>query len=249
MTRKTVFRSLGAAAAALLIAASVHATSMRSINLAETVEAAEKAFVGEVLTSTVVALPGGGFAEEVRVHVTRAIFGTTDGDVVMWLQARNSEEIRLPGMPRFNAGEEHLVFLYPKAPGSQMQAPVGLGQGAFRVHRNLETGEAFVRNEFMNRHLFQNLDVRAIAAASVQEEIATARTLTAEAQARLVAGAESRITRTHSGATEIESFIRTVQVLKAVPNPSEHFRGTGIAGGDTLLGKTVTIEPEILHGH
>lgn len=248
MTQKTVTRSLWAAVAALLIAASAQATSMRPINLAETVATAEKAFVGEVLGVEVVTLAEGGFAEEVRVRVTRPVFGTTDGEIVTWRQARNGRDVRLPGMPAYTAGEEHLIFLYAKAPGSPFQAPVALGQGSFRVHRNLETGEMYVRNAFMNRHLFMDLDVRAIAEVVAHDEIVRARGLSAAAQARVVAGTESRITRTFDGAMELETFLEVVDALHGVANPVEHFRAAE-GQPNRSLRTTATIEPEILQGH
>jgi hypothetical protein len=225
MNKKTVTRSLWAAVAALFVVAGVQATSMRPINLAETIETAEKGFHGEILSADVVQLSGGQWATQVRAQVlTPVMGGEIAGEVVTWYQARHSQEVAIVGMPSYAPGEEYVIFLYPRAEGSEFQSPVGLGQGSFRVHRNRETGEAFVRNEFMNRHLVMNLDTQAIAKAQVERELAQQRQVLEGTQLeRRVVSERTSITRTTSGATDLQTFLRTVETLRSVENPSQHF--------------------------
>jgi hypothetical protein len=59
------------------------------------------------------------------------------------------------GLPRFEPGEELILFLYPES-RSGLTSPVGFGQGKFR--RLLDkNGEELAINDFGNRSLFQGL--------------------------------------------------------------------------------------------
>ena len=59
---------------------------------------------------------------------------------------------RLVGMPTYEPGQSYMLFLGPES-AAGFRAPVGLGQGVFRVVKSAE-GSTVVQNEMGNRFLF-----------------------------------------------------------------------------------------------
>ncbi|PKO17604.1 hypothetical protein CVU37_08975 [candidate division BRC1 bacterium HGW-BRC1-1] len=227
----------GCAIATLLVSAAgiANAVSMLPVNLAQIVENTEKAFVGTIQSVEVVETPN-GWAEKVTATVKEAVLGEVKaGDTVSWLQYRMGEVARLAGMPKYAAGEEHLIFLAGKGLGTDFQAAYGLGQGSFRVHRNVDTGEAFVRNEFMNSQLFKGVDTEALATAIVDND-PVQRRLTASEKTRVTTRRAAQLTLQNYGASDLDGIKAAAQAMKAVKNPSVKFAAKD---GKTTGGKKV----------
>jgi hypothetical protein len=206
----------------MLLAASAFATSLVPVNLAQIVENTDKAFVGEVKSVEVVKTPK-GWAEEVTVKVSDPVLGAVRaGETVSWLQYRVGEQARMPGMPKYATGEEHMIFLAGKGAGTDFQAAYGLGQGSFRVHRDKETGQAFVRNEFMNAQLFTGLDTDALSAAIVDQDAAT-RGLAADAKSAAAGRAKASLANKRMGATDIDGIKSAAKALSSKLSPSKAF--------------------------
>ena len=123
-------------------------------------------------------------------------------------------------MPQFEAGEEWLLFIAPKAEGSPFQAPVALGQGAFRIHRDSETGAVYARNEFMNSNLTQDLDEQALAEAVAQVEQSKLRALGKRTTERV---APVSLSPAVAGATSLDAIVKSAQTLALTQQPSKAF--------------------------
>lgn len=210
MKLKTFLAAAGLAA----FASSATATTVRPANLAEIVQIAESGFVGVVSAVETVETPS-GWADKVSVKVSEAVFGpVSDGATVTWLQIRMGEKLPIAGMPKFAAGEEHLVFLSGKAAGSQFQSPMALGQGDFRVSRDSSTGEAFARNAFMNATVFQGLDTDAVAKAAVAVESTAGKAAAANLAVRTKELA-SKLAVRRSGASDLSAVVSAAKAMKA----------------------------------
>src|SRR5262245_59605564 len=137
LIRFTVLAGLSSIA---LFCGRVNATSMVAINLAQTVELGKQAFVGQVrdVQTTHTAK---GWGEQITCDVLENVYETTAGQPITWIQARSSEQYRIIGMPQFKPGEVCLIFLFGRAPGSLLQAPVGLDQGVFRFEKPASDSE------------------------------------------------------------------------------------------------------------
>ncbi|MEQ8821467.1 MAG: hypothetical protein RLY93_14610 [Sumerlaeia bacterium] len=158
---------LAAMAAALMVPAGIApATTVKPMNIVETVQNTGQAFAGTVASVEVVQAHG-RWAEEITVAVTDPIFGLDDSaTTVTWRQVRLAEDLRLPSMPEFHPGQDIAVFLYNAADGSPFRAPVGLDQGAYRLVRDPKSGQLIARNGHANRTLTNGLDVEKLATAA-----------------------------------------------------------------------------------
>lgn len=76
-----------------------------------------------------------------ETYVLRLIGGRGAGDVALWI----------PGMPRFTAGEDVVLFLEATSLG---HIPCGLGQGVWRVHTT-ESGAIWTERGLGDVHLMR----------------------------------------------------------------------------------------------
>jgi len=207
-----------------LLASVVPATSMIPASLAKIVEHTESGFVGTVESVTVVQ-NAMGWAEEVTVRVSENVIGSSvAGGTVTWQQYRMGEQHRLAGMPEFKPGEQYLIFLSGKAPGSPNQAPVALGQGAFRIHRNTETGALYARNAFQNEYLYLNTDTALVATATVDAQ-ANAASMSATDRANSIKRTELAMWdyTGRAGASSLSVLTTAAKTMKNVDKPSVTF--------------------------
>ena len=143
----------------LAVAAIGHlkASQIRSLNLAEMTERAERIFSGRCVDVRVELDPQLG----VNVtHVTFAAEHGAKGDV------RGSVTIKMlgdpdgvAGLPVFHEGEEVVLFLYGES-ASGLTSPVGFGQGKFAVRQDKQ-GQRVAVNAFANENLFRGLSTEA----------------------------------------------------------------------------------------
>lgn len=127
----------------LILAASVssHATSVRSINLKELVNASEYVFKGTILSKDTVE-ENGWFATCYTASVLDCIKcpTTPENNRIVWKQIAegeytlNGERIRQNfRFPTYQVGDTSLFFLSEPHPKTGLTAPVGLYQGVFEV--------------------------------------------------------------------------------------------------------------------
>ena len=76
-----------------------------------------------------------------KTYVLRLLGGRGDDDMALWI----------PGMPRFVAGEEVVLFLEATSVG---HIPCGLGQGVWRVHTT-ESGATWTQRALGDVHLMR----------------------------------------------------------------------------------------------
>jgi hypothetical protein len=145
-------------------------TTIVSTNLAELSELADDAFVVHIdnmETST----SGNRSFDIVTATVVEPVFGDKQAsETVTWRQFRFGRSVPLPAMPTYQTGKEYLIFLSGPGTGPGYQMPVGLGQGAFTITRNPQTGAAIARNAYMNSTLNAGLNVDAAAEAMAARE-------------------------------------------------------------------------------
>jgi hypothetical protein len=233
MKRMNHMKTFVAGLAVALLSAWAFATTMVPVNLAEIVENTEKAFVCVVQATEIVETPN-GWAEKVTVQVTDPVLGKVRaGESVSWLQFRNGKDVRLSGMPSYQPGEEHMIFLSGKGRGTDFQAPFALGQGSFRVHTETATGEKFARNEFANAHLFEGLDADLVAQAIVDEENSQ-QGLDAAGKARRVQARKASLAGLRAGAQRLDDLKAAARAMKAKGNPSAALKGAAGAGKKPL---------------
>lgn len=149
----------------LTIISTLSATAMTMVatNLAQLSETAESAFVIRIDSIETTASQGRP-CDQITGTIVEPIFGNVQtSQTKSWNQFRLGPGLGLPGMPEYEVGKEYLLFLSGKGPGPGFQSPVGMGQGAFSVMRNPQTGAVAVRNAFMNRTLGAGLDLNAAA--------------------------------------------------------------------------------------
>lgn len=147
-----------AAIAAVVMTSSAWATSVRTVNLAEMVGAANRVFRGRCVVvkpsqQQVMGLP----VTEYTFQVTEGVKGVKTGQTVVFRQVRTSRG-RLPGLkgvPSYRSGEEVLIFLAGDSRAG-LTSPIGLGQGVFRLQRD-GSGELLAVNSMLNRNLAVNL--------------------------------------------------------------------------------------------
>ena len=135
----------------------LNASQIRSLNLAEMTERAERIFSGRCVDVRVELDP------ELGVNVTHVTFAPergAKGDV------RGSVTIKMlgdpdsvAGLPVFHEGEEVVLFLYGES-AHGLTSPVGFGQGKFVVQRDKQ-GQRLAVNAFANENLFRGLSTEA----------------------------------------------------------------------------------------
>ncbi|MFB3903339.1 MAG: hypothetical protein ACE15E_07795 [Acidobacteriota bacterium] len=129
------------------------AVSVKTLNLVQMTERADRVFHGKCLSRQTVDENASIPIVEYRFLVKKAIKGVADGETVVFRQVGGSETGRpgIPGVPQYRVGEELVLFLR-KESRRGLTSPVGLGQGAFLVKKN-GTGRAEVMNFVGNRNL------------------------------------------------------------------------------------------------
>ncbi|MCC5877072.1 MAG: hypothetical protein JJU11_12705 [Candidatus Sumerlaeia bacterium] len=150
----------------LLPAMSAHATVVSPINLAESV--ARSSTIAEVKIESTERLPfETGWGDRYTATTIDLLSGDGEkqADTITWTQYRFTEHSPVAAMPTFKPGERVLIFLPPKAEDSPFQAPLGLGQGTYRIEQNPETKSDVATNGFANMTLFQRMDVPSLAVA------------------------------------------------------------------------------------
>lgn len=132
----------------LALAAPARATVVLEVGLDELSRTSDVIFHGTVTRTDVVAV--GGDATRLVTDVTFSVAQVIKGralapDPAFTLRlvggARGGLEVRIPGMPRFAAGDEVVLFLERTDGGF---AITGFSQGRFSVSRDPDTGEAVV---------------------------------------------------------------------------------------------------------
>lgn len=229
------FQTVLAAGLLGLVAAGASALTMVPVNLGLMVEYTDKAFVGKAVSMQPVETSQ-GWADEVTFQVTEPVIGkVTAGETVTWLQRRSGEQVPMPGMPRYEGGQEYMIFLAGKAPDSQLQAPYALGQGTFRVHRDRSTGAVYARNEFENASLFQGVDTEALATAIEDAKPATAKLAPAE-KAKRARSTHSKLHSLRAGAVDLQTLKDAAKTLKSSGAPRTKFaRRSGSAAPQLQL--------------
>ena len=142
--RKIVF----ALCLVLTLTATSMATTLRSLDAGELAQLADRIFAGEVL-SVERAMDASQFRVMiVTVRVTEGIKNTYTGEIVVFKQI----DEMIPGLPHYQAGEQVMLFLAGVS-RLGLTAPLGLGQGRFRLGGDQPGHEALV-NDFQNEGLF-----------------------------------------------------------------------------------------------
>lgn len=217
-------------AAFLVVPGSLHATSAAPANIADLVEKSERAFVATVNSSETVKLPDGKWADRVTVTVTDEVYGAPKGQTVTWNQYRIGQLSRVPGMPVFRPGEEHLIFLSGKVPGSTFQAPIALGQGDFRITLDATTKTRTAANEANNTYLYYKLDAGKIAEVLVAQETVTR---TEEEKKIAIEDRKNALLGQRFGATSVDVLKETAQALRKIDKPAQKF-AREVAPGESL---------------
>jgi hypothetical protein len=146
--------ALAAVACAL---STIHATRVLPVSLEELSQRAGKVFSGRcVATETVFDESLGMKITQVTFEVDRVVKGEADSTVTIRMLGEDSG---VPGLPRFETGEDVILFLYDDS-RLGLTSPVGMLQGKFRVHTD-KNGEKLATNGTGNRGLFQNLSIEA----------------------------------------------------------------------------------------
>lgn len=138
----------------MLAAGSARASQVRPINLEQMSERAAKIFTGRCLETSVTLDPQLG--REITV-VTFAVEQAFKGETEPTVTIKMIDGIA--GLPRFNAGEEVILFLYEES-ALGLSSPVGLGQGRFKVVTD-KLGRRIALNDFANANLLRGLTPQA----------------------------------------------------------------------------------------
>jgi hypothetical protein len=148
-------RSILAALVVALFLAKANATQVRPLNIEEMTERATTIFAGRCLHVRVETDP------KLRSDVTVATFRV---DRSIKGSAGNTITVRMPwanvasfpaGVPSFERGDDVVLFLYGES-ASGMRAPVGLGQGRFRIVTDKQ-GHRIAINDVGNRNLMHGV--------------------------------------------------------------------------------------------
>lgn len=130
----------------------------RSINLAEMISHA-----GRIVHGRVVEVREGKHPQHegiavtfIKIQVTEMIKGSTTREV-SFMQYGNSTTQYIADMPKYNIGEEIVLFLYPESKLG-LTSPVGQGQGKFLVRDDVRSGQRILLNDRSNHALFARLD-------------------------------------------------------------------------------------------
>ncbi len=141
----------------LLLSSTGLAISVKTMNLIEMTEKAEKVFHGQCLSRETVDDSTNIPIVEYKFQVKQAIKGVTNGEIVVFRQVDGSQVGKpgIPGVPQYKVGQELVLFLR-KESRRGLTSPVGLGQGTFLVHKN-GRGNVEVMNLVGNRNLLLGL--------------------------------------------------------------------------------------------
>lgn len=142
-----------------IAAAPAFGISVRTVNLPEMVELADRAFVGRCVATRSLDLGIGLPVTEYTFLVTRGLLGVASDDRVVFRQVTGSSRQGkgIAGFPGLKKGQEVLLFLYPDS-RKGLTSPVGVQQGVFSVTE--ETGELQVVNSLNNSNLGSGFSVR-----------------------------------------------------------------------------------------
>jgi hypothetical protein len=185
---------------------------MQPANLGLIVQYTESGFVGKAVSTTQVQTSQ-GWADEIVFEVTDPIIGKLHkNEKVTWRQVKSGNSLPLAGMPSYQPGAEYVIFLTAKAPGSELQAPMALGQGTFSVSRD-EKGAAFARNDFQNASLLQDMDVDALSEAIVDDN-SGGLPLQASDRAKKVVEVKSRLQNRQAEGTDLGTLKDAAKTLK-----------------------------------
>ncbi len=141
----------------LLLSSAGLAISVKTMNLVEMTERAEKVFHGKCLSREIVDDSTNIPIVEYKFQVKQAIKGVTDGETLVFRQVDGSQVGKpgIPGVPQYKVGQELVLFL--RKPSQRgLTSPVGLGQGTFVVHKN-GRGNVEIMNLVGNRNLLFGL--------------------------------------------------------------------------------------------
>ncbi|MCB9896784.1 MAG: hypothetical protein H6825_02145 [Planctomycetes bacterium] len=114
------------------------ASTVERLDLPQVTSRAEQIVRGRVLSTTAERLAEGVIVTRVEFLVSDALRGAGAGERLVFRVPGGEvgdEGLRIPGMPRFTADDELVLFLTrPTALG--VRVPVGLGQGVLRLRRD-----------------------------------------------------------------------------------------------------------------
>jgi len=131
---------------------------LRPLNVEELTRKAGDIVIGTCLSVRDGALsPNHPRTVRVTIRVDRRLKGH-GGSVLVFDTLSPEDDDGVPagvGPPRFHAGEDVLLFLYPES-RSGFRSPVGFGHGKF-TRLVQKDGEEIAVNQLGNRHLFEHL--------------------------------------------------------------------------------------------
>lgn len=221
--RLNYLKVIVATAAAVLLSTLAAATTMVEVNLAKIVDNTEKAFLGTVQKVEVVETKD-GWAERVTFTVDEAIFNVRADETVTWNQARMGKDFRFPGMPQYQAGEQHAIFLAGKGRGSDLQAPYALGQASFRAKVVPETGEVLLMNQFQNKNLTKGLDGKGLAEEIVASDAQSRNVvLSADEQRQKAEETHGQLMSVSSGSVSFTQLKDVANSIRKIDNAAERF--------------------------
>ncbi len=148
----------------LSISAPAFASRIRPLNLEELTTRADRVFQGRCTKVQVATDPKlGQMVTYVTFVPQSAVKGGVRGKLTIKLLGDQSESSppsrATEGVPRFQEGEDVILFLYPDSPVG-LTSPVGFGQGKFKVVKD-KAGHASVLNGFGNERILDRLSPRA----------------------------------------------------------------------------------------
>jgi hypothetical protein len=97
-----------------------------------------------------------------KVQVIEMLKGGAAREVT-FMQYGNSRNNYIAHLPKYNIGEEIVLFLYPESKLG-LTSPVGQGQGKFVVRDDVRSGQRVLLNEHLNHALFARLDAAKVTA-------------------------------------------------------------------------------------
>ena len=211
-----VFHSIIAAALVLIGSTNAFATSLRPINLAETVDLAKTAFVGHITNIQLVQTRIGA-GEQITANILRPVFGVPEtSSTAVWIQFRpGAGGARLAGMPQFQIGKDYLIYLSGRSGNSPYSAPIGFGYGSFLIHKSQKSSATLAQNEFHNWTLYRNLDTGALSRAMVARDSRT-RALPVARQEAAARSKEAGLRMGSAGAANLDALIEASQTMKAL---------------------------------
>lgn len=146
------------------LAATAHATTLLPLDALELARRADRIFEGEVVSVERAIDENRLPVMFVTIRVTDGIKNAYPGETITFKQI---DEF-IPGLPHYEAGEHVLLFLAGVS-RLGLTAPLGLGQGRFRVGEDV-LGRKMLINDFSNLHLFEKSQALARSEALSSEE-------------------------------------------------------------------------------